>query len=160
MHVSGGSWYPSNKMYSSSSTYSLRRPIEPGDRVDSYSRYFKKPARNTNEGNSYCGISSHSSINHFHLPPSRRASSSSRYPPPPSVPTSALHHHEALEAASGRATPVHSSAVHRPISCPPKPGYTQAARSATLPADRGSAISPGPGMHFNDFDGKKIRIRM
>ena len=39
MHVSGGSWYPSNKMYSSSSTYSLRRPIEPGDRVDSYSRF-------------------------------------------------------------------------------------------------------------------------
>ena len=98
------------------------------------------------------------SINHFHLPPSRRASSSSRYPPPPSVPTSALHHHEAVEAASGRATPVHSSAVHRPISCPPKPGYTQAARSATLPADRGSAISPGPGMHFNDFEGKKTDI--
>ena len=94
---------------------------------------------------------SHSSINHFHLPPSRRASSSSRYPPPPSVPTSALHHHEA-ELASGRATPVHSSGVHRPISCPPKPGYTQtAARAATLPANVGTAISPGPGMHFNDF---------
>ena len=42
MHVSGGSWYPSNRMYSSSSTYSLRRPIEPGDRVDSYSRLVRK----------------------------------------------------------------------------------------------------------------------
>lgn len=50
-----------------------------------------------------------------------------------------------------------SSAAHRPISCPPKPGYTHSARSATLPntpgggGGYGSAISPGPGMHFNDF---------
>ncbi len=72
MHVGAGagSWYgPSNRMYSSSSTYSLRRPIEPGDRVGSFS-----------------------SVNHFHLPPSRRASSSSRYPPPPSVPVTGVQH--------------------------------------------------------------------
>ena len=52
---------------------------------------------------------------------------------------------------NNHSSQVHSSAVHRPISCPPKPGYTHAARAATLPANVGTAISPGPGMHFNDF---------
>jgi hypothetical protein len=142
MHVSGTcNWYPaSNRMYSSSSTYSLRRPIEPGDRVDSVG-----------------------SMNHFHLPPSRRASSSSRYPPPPSVPVATAMQQEAdamAAMAAGSQTPVPggggmvtSSSIHRPISCPPKPGYTHSARASTLPAHMGSAISPGPGMHFNDFGG-------
>ncbi len=43
-----------------------------------------------------------------------------------------------------------SGGVHRPISCPPKPGYTQLARAGT-PGGYSSAISPGPGMHFSDF---------
>ncbi len=44
-----------------------------------------------------------------------------------------------------------SGGVHRPISCPPKPGYTQLARAGTPGGGYSSAISPGPGMHFSDF---------
>ena len=115
-----GSGASGNGLYSSSSTYSLRRPIEPGDRSGSSAN-----------------------MNHFHLPPSRR-SSTSRYMPPPS--------RTSVENLNG------GSAAHRPISCPPKPGYTHSARSSTLPSTPGAsgghygtAISPGPGMHFNDF---------
>ncbi len=50
-----------------------------------------------------------------------------------------------------------SSSVHRPISCPPKPGYTHSARASTLPSNVGTAISPGPGMHFNDFGASAVR---
>ena len=103
-------------LYSSSSTYSLRRPIEPGDRLGSMA-----------------------SINHFHLPPSRRASSSSRN----------YHTSQAQRMSVENLMP--SSAAHRPISCPPKPGYTHSARGS-------SAISPGPGMHFNDFKNQEDLI--
>lgn len=50
----GGGWnYAGSGLYSSSSTYSLRRPIEPGDRSGSRAH-----------------------LPDFHLPPSRRSSTS------------------------------------------------------------------------------------
>ncbi len=99
-------------LYSSSSTYSLRRPIEPGDR------------------------GSTSNLNHFHLPPSRRTSAAS-------------HSYQAYHTAPSRTSMDAPLGANRPISCPPKPGYTLA-RSCGV--GYGSAISPGPGMHFNDFN--------
>ncbi len=120
-HVPGWySHYNGGGLYSSSSTYSLRRPIEAGDRMGSVAN-----------------------INHFHLPPSRRASSSSRYAPMATPMTTPM----ATPMATPHTRMSTENMHHRPISCPPKPGYTHAARSGT-PA---SAISPGPGMHFNDF---------
>lgn len=115
----GSAWYPAGGgLYSSSSTYSLRRPIEPGDRMGSLAN-----------------------INHFHIPPHRRTSSSSRHATlPPNTPASAM---------SGRISVEPPAAHHlRPISCPPKPGYTQARPHIN------SAISPGPGMHFNELSGR------
>lgn len=120
-HVPGwGPYHGGHGMYSSSSTYSLRRPIEPGDRIGSMA-----------------------SINHFHVPPhARRGSSVSRY-----------------ARESGMATPVHPQAStdqlsasqhHRPISCPPKPGYTHAMRASTLPTGFSTSMTPGPGMNYND----------
>ncbi len=138
----GGGGGGGHGLYTSNSTYSLRRPIEPGDRLDSLAN-----------------------INHFHLPAWRR----------PSV---ASHHHHHHYGAGGATTPgaimsptrpsmenlgvAGAGAGHyRPISCPPKPGYTQTAggRAGTPgfgaggAGGVGSAISPGPGMHFNDFVG-------
>ena len=132
MHVPGWqSHYAGHGLYTSNSTYSLRRPIEPGDKVGSLAN-----------------------INHFHVPAWRRPSATSHY----MIPSSA-------SMAAGAPTPstenVHSSmglglmgmSTHRPISAPPKPGYTQTAggRASTPGGGYGSAISPGPGMHFNDF---------
>ncbi len=116
-HVPGWSSHCSTiGLYSASSTYSLRRPLEPGDRLDSLAN-----------------------INHFHLPPSRRSSSISRYasatPHPYSVASADLSHQGPYRAAT----------------CPPKPGYTQARSRTPGGLGYGSAISPGPGMHFNDY---------
>ncbi len=53
-HYTGGGG--TGGLYASNSTYSLRRPIEPGDRLDSLHN-----------------------INHFHLPAWRRPSAASNY---------------------------------------------------------------------------------
>lgn len=98
----GGGFAPA--LYSSSSTYSLRRPIEPGDKT---------------------GSSSH--LNHFHLPASRRSSSggATRY----------------ARGINNTMDVMHGHGGFRPVSAPPKPGYTQG-RSATLPATPTSSGIP------------------
>ncbi len=105
-HVSGwsSSQYQPRSIYNASSCYSLRRPLEPGDRIDSLS-----------------------SIRHFHLPPSRRANSSSCH----------------SRSSTGLA---HSSMMAASSSCTPKPGYGGSDLRSR------SAISPGPGMHFGDYE--------
>ncbi len=71
-------------MYTASSCYSLRRPLEPGDRMDSLA-----------------------SVNHFHLPPSRRSASTyvSRYAPTPTPTPAASAAAAAASASSAAATP-------------------------------------------------------
>ncbi len=124
-------------LYASNSTYSLRRPIEPGDRLDSLAN-----------------------INHFHLPSWRRPSATSQYHLSGSRATTPM-----MMMSPSRPSTEHlgvGSGGHpsyRPISCPPKPGYTQTAGGrAGTPGfgGVGNAISPGPGMHFNDFAGGGI----
>ena len=111
---------PGSGLYHSSSTYSLRRPIEPGDRT---------------------GSSSH--LQQFHLPASRQRRSSSQagshtarfgtrnsameYPP--------------VGPNSRPGSRAGSSAGFRPISAPPKPGYTQA-RASTLPTTPSNGVPP------------------
>ena len=113
MAYPGGNFMPS--LYNSSSTYSLRRPIEAGDRS---------------------GSSSH--LPHFHLPASRRALSSAgdRAGIPP--PFSRL-------SRPGTATgEIPAGGGFRPVSAPPKPGYTHASvKASTLPVGVGlSSASP------------------
>ncbi len=108
----GGSRYG---LYNAASCYSLRRPVEPGDRVDSIAN-----------------------INHFHLPASRRSAS-----------TYISSRHAPLSAAGGM--PRAPSAAANAASAappPPRPGYTSAD-----PRGGSRAISPGPGMHFGDYEG-------
>lgn len=117
----GGGFAPA--LYSSSSTYSLRRPIEAGDRS---------------------GSNSH--LHHFHLPAnrSRRASrdagsherrfgtrSSMEFMAPPMM----------TGGGGGPPSVISGYGGFRPTSAPPKPGYTQA-RSSTLPATPSSGIPP------------------
>ena len=108
-------------------------------------------------------------MNHFHLPAHRRVSSASRYGNPaggsgacePGAASGAatpLPPHRALPARTsvermGGGSVIGGHSSYRPISCPPKPGYTHAARAGTPGGGGGhsSAISPGPGMHYNDF---------
>ena len=126
-HGGGGGYggFSGSALYHSSSTYSLRRPIEPGDRINNRS-----------------GSSTH--LQQFHLPQSRQRRSTSQaathgarfgtrtsamdYPPvgPPSRPGSSAGF---------------SSAGFRPVSAPPKPGYTQA-RASTLPTTPSSGVPP------------------
>ena len=118
-------------LYNSSSTYSLRRPIEAGDRS---------------------GSSSH--LPHFHLPPSRRSSSSAGdragIPPPMSR----------LSRPGSQMSEVPTGGGFRPVSAPPKPGYTHASgKASTLPAGSNlSAASPGTpsgrmnGSSHNHYD--------
>ena len=90
---SSGHGHFSPAIYNSSSTYSLRRPLEAGDRT---------------------GSSSH--LQHFHLPASRRSSS-----------TVNRHTRTSMDSL-----PVAAAGGFRPVSAPPKPGYTQ--RASTLPS--------------------------
>ena len=102
-------------LYNSSSTYSLRRPIEAGDRSGSSSN-----------------------LPHFHLPPSRRSITSAGdragIPPPNS------RHSRPGSAMSE----VPAGGGFRPVSAPPKPGYTHTStRASTLPVGAGlSSASP------------------
>lgn len=113
----GGGYYGGfgQALYSSSSTYSLRRPIEPGDRSGS----------STN-------------LPHFHLPAARQRRSSSH-----AASTTARYgvRNSAMEYPPVPTSRPGSSAGFRPVSAPPKPGYTQA-RSATLPATPSSGVPP------------------
>ena len=120
-HGGGNFFMPS--LYNSSSTYSLRRPIEAGDRS---------------------GSSSH--LPHFHLPPSRRSSSSAGdragIPPPMSR----------LSRPGSQMSEVPTGGGFRPVSAPPKPGYTHSSvKASTLPPGSNlSAASPGtPGGRTN-----------
>ena len=127
---SGGNFFMPS-LYNSSSTYSLRRPIEAGDRS---------------------GSSSH--LPHFHLPPSRRSSSSAGdragIPPPMSR----------LSRPGSQMSEVPTGGGFRPVSAPPKPGYTHASgKASTLPAGSNlSAASPGTpsgrmnGSSHNHYD--------
>ncbi|XP_071745897.1 actin-binding LIM protein 2 [Lepeophtheirus salmonis] len=109
MHVPG--WRGVGAIYNSSSTYSLRRPIEPGD----------------------LNMGSSSHLNHFHLPPNRQVRGSSRYSTRQSMDSIPL-------------------GTLRPLSAPPKPGYTQ--RSTTLPSSsRNGTISPGYHNYSDYYDG-------
>ena len=101
-------------LYHSSSTYSLRRPIEPGDRTGSSSN-----------------------IPHFHLPHARQRRTSSRA-------EAGSHQNRFGTRNSAFDYPPSrpgSSAGFRPVSAPPKPGYTQA-RASTLPTTPSSGAPP------------------
>ena len=100
-YASHGAFQPS--LYNSSSTYSLRRPLEPGD------------AR---------GSSTH--LQHFHLPAARRSSSGNqgRFSTRTSM--------DSIPLGGG----------FRPVSAPPKPGYTHG-RSSTLPSGATTPATPG-----------------
>lgn len=98
----------SPSLYNSSSTYSLRRPLEPGHRT---------------------GSTTH--MQHFHVPASRRSSSAGQ---------------GAGGARFSTRTSMDTIPVgggFRPVSAPPKPGYTHVAmKSSTLPSG-GGATTPG-----------------
>lgn len=110
----GGGFVAGSSLYHSSSTYSLRRPIEPGDRTGSSSN-----------------------LPHFHLPSTRQRRSN----------TPAATHQARFGARTSAMEypPVSSrpgsSAGFRPVSAPPKPGYTQA-RASTLPTTPSGGVPP------------------
>ncbi len=109
-HMGG---FSGSALYHSSSTYSLRRPIEPGDRTGSSSN-----------------------LPQFHLPASRsRRSSSSNYHAAGAGSRSGAH-------TSMNFAPPTGGSGYRPISAPPKPGYTQASRGSTLPGTPSSGVQP------------------
>ena len=129
MAGAGGGNFFMPSLYNSSSTYSLRRPIDAGDRA---------------------GSSAH--LPHFHLPPSRRSSSSAGdragIPPPGS-----------RQSRPGTAmSEVPAGGGFRPVSAPPKPGYTHASvKASTLPVGAGltaasPAVTSGARTNGNHYD--------
>ena len=111
-------------LYHSSSTYSLRRPIDVGDRTGSSSnlQHFHLPNRRQVRSSSQAAAGSH------HARFGQR-SSAMEYPPVPSS-----------RQSSRPGSRAGSSAGFRPVSAPPKPGYTQ--KSATLPTTPSSIVPP------------------
>ncbi len=117
----GGFVGPGSALYHSSSTYSLRRPIEPGDRSGSSS-----------------------ALPHFHLPSSRQrrsnipaASHQARF----GTRNSAMEYPPVGPGSRPGSSAGFSSSGFRPVSAPPKPGYTQA-RSSTLPTTPSTGVPP------------------
>ena len=112
----------SSALYHSSSTYSLRRPIEPGDRSGSSSNLpqFHLPSARQRRSTSQAGS---------HNARFGNRNSAMEYPP--------------VGPASRPGSRAGSAAGFRPVSAPPKPGYTHQARQAsTLPTTPSSGVPP------------------
>lgn len=124
-HGGYGIGFNAGALYHSSSTYSLRRPIEPGDKNGSSSHLpqFHLPASRQRRSSSQAAAASH-------MARFGGRTSAMEYPP---VSTS--------RPSSRPGSRPGSSAGYRPISAPPKPGYTQA-KSATLPTTPVSQVPP------------------